>query len=73
MRIFARKFSALVSVNFANALTYRAELLLWTLPGPLPLIMAGIYVEWSRELGDAAPMTPSQHAQYFSARSSCAR
>jgi ABC-2 type transport system permease protein len=65
VKAFARKFGALVSVNFANALTYRAELLLWTLSGALPLIMAGIYVEWSRQLGDAAPMTPAEHAQYF--------
>ena len=64
-RGFARKFGTLVSVHFANALTYRAELFLWTLSGALPLIMAGIYVYWAEELGPDAPMMPAELAQYF--------
>lgn len=58
-----RTIRALLSVNYAYMLEYRAELLLWVLSGILPLILMGAWIEAAegRQLG----LTSIEFARYF--------
>jgi ABC-2 type transport system permease protein len=65
LRAFWRKVRALLSVYYADVLTYRAEIFLWVISGALPLIMAGLWAELSAQNPEAFSMAPHEYPRYF--------
>ena len=64
-RAFGRKVRALLSVYYADVLTYRAEIFLWVISGALPLIMAGLWAELAGQNPSAFSMAPHEYPRYF--------
>lgn len=62
MEIF-RKIRVLLSVYYAYMVEYRAELVLWTLSGSLPLILMGVWIEAAQ--GGQIGLGPIDFARYF--------
>jgi len=54
---------ALLSVNYAYMMEYRAELLLWALSGSLPFILMGVWTEAAQ--GGQFGLGPTEFARYF--------
>jgi ABC-2 type transport system permease protein len=63
MKKAIRKFSTLLSVNYAYMLEYRSELILWVLSGSLPIIMMGIWIQAAE--GGKFALQPVDFARYF--------
>src|SRR5690606_28773772 len=60
---FLRKLRAFSSTGVALFSEYRAELLLWSLAGVIPLIMMGVWREASAT--GAFPLDPTEFTRYF--------
>jgi ABC-2 type transport system permease protein len=58
-----RTARTLLSVHYAHMVEYRAELILWTLSGSLPLIMMGVWMQAGAS--GQFPLTPVAFARYF--------
>lgn len=58
-----KKAQTFLSVYYAHMLEYRAELLLWTLSGTLPLILMGVWTKASQ--AGQFGLEPTDFARYF--------
>ena len=63
MKWIFRQIQAFLSVYYAYALEYKAEVFLWALSGSLPLILMGVWIEASK--GGNFGLNSAQFAQYF--------
>ncbi|MTJ15292.1 multidrug ABC transporter permease [Anabaena sp. UHCC 0187] len=63
MKKLIKKALTLLSVNYANMLEYRSELIFWVLAGSLPIIMMGVWVQ-AAESGKFG-FKPVDFARYF--------
>jgi len=55
----------MLSVQVANVLTYRMEMVLWAISGALPLILAGLWYEAARLNPGSFGMTSDEYVRYF--------
>ncbi|AFZ26043.1 ABC-type uncharacterized transport system, permease component [Cylindrospermum stagnale PCC 7417] len=63
MKRIIKKALTLLSVYYAHMLEFRAELILWTLSGSLPIILMGVWIQAAQ--GGSFGLKPVDFVRYF--------